>query len=115
MLRHYLGVKRENPDAILLYRMGDFYEMFFEDAERAAPVLEITLTARQKGTDSEAPMCGIPHHALEPYLGKLVRAGFKVAICEQMEDPAEAKGLVRREVIRVVTPGTVSEPTLSHG
>jgi len=115
MLRHYLEVKAENPDAILVYRMGDFYEMFFEDALRAAPVLEITLTARQKGSDSEAPMCGIPHHALEPYLGKLVRAGFKVAICEQMEDPAEAKGLVRREVIRVVTPGTLSEPALLNG
>ncbi|MEE2776489.1 MAG: DNA mismatch repair protein MutS [Acidobacteriota bacterium] len=115
MLRHYLEVKSEHPDAILFYRMGDFYEMFFEDAERAAPILEIALTARQKGSPSEAPMCGVPHHALDTYLGKMVRAGIKVAICDQVEDPAEAKGLVRREVTRVVTPGTVSEPALLEG
>ena len=112
MLRHYLEVKREHPDAILLYRMGDFYEAFFEDAERAAPVLEIALTARHRGRESEAPMCGVPHHALELYLGKLIQAGFRVAICDQVEDPREAKGLVRREVTRVVTPGTLNEPEL---
>jgi DNA mismatch repair protein MutS len=115
MLRHYLEVKGEYPDCILLYRMGDFYEMFFEDAQRAAPILEVALTARQKGTDSEAPMCGVPHHALDTYVGKLLRAGLKVAICNQVEDPAEAKGLVRREVTRVMTPGTLSEPSLLDG
>ena len=115
MLRHYLEVKAEHPDAILLYRMGDFYEMFFEDAVHAAPVLEIALTARQKGTESEAPMCGIPHHALDTYLGKLVRSGHKVAICDQVEDPAKAKGLVKREVTRIVTPGTISDPSLLDG
>jgi DNA mismatch repair protein MutS len=109
MLRHYLEVKAENPDAILLYRMGDFYETFFEDAEIAAPIFEIQLTARQRGTPSEAPMCGVPHHAVGSYVGKLLKAGRKVAICDQMEDPAQAKGLVRREVTRVITPGTVTE------
>ena len=115
MLRHYLEVKAEHPDAILMYRMGDFFELFFDDARRAAPILEVQLTARQKGTDSEAPMCGVPHHALEGYVGKLLAAGLKVAICDQVEDPAEAKGLVRREVVRVMTPGTVSEPALLEG
>lgn len=109
MLRHYVEVKSEYPDALLLYRMGDFYETFFEDAEIAAPIFEIQLTARQKGTPSEAPMCGIPHHALDSYIGKLLAAGKKVAICDQVEDPKTAKGLVRREVTRVLTPGTVSE------
>ncbi|HVT58761.1 MAG TPA: DNA mismatch repair protein MutS [Thermoanaerobaculia bacterium] len=112
MLRQYLEVKAQNPDAILLYRMGDFFEMFFEDAQKAAPILEVQLTARQRGSDSEAPMCGVPHHALETYLAKLLAAGLKVAICDQVEDPAKAKGLVRREVIRVVTPGTLSDPGL---
>ena len=109
MLRHYMEVKSEHPDAILLYRMGDFYETFFEDAEIAAPIFEIQLTARQKGTPSEAPMCGVPHHAIDGYIGKLLAAGKKVAICDQVEDPKTAKGLVRREVTRVLTPGTVSE------
>ncbi len=112
MLRHYLEVKAEHPDAIVLYRMGDFYEAFFEDAVRAAPILEVTLTARHKGKESEAPMCGVPHHALDAYLGKLLRAGERVAICDQVEDPAAAKGLVKRRVTRVVTPGTVSDPDL---
>ncbi len=112
MLRHYLEVKAEHPDAIVLYRMGDFYEAFFEDAVRAAPILEVTLTARHKGKESEAPMCGVPYHALDAYLGKLIRAGERVAICDQVEDPAEAKGLVKRRVTRVVTPGTVSDPDL---
>ncbi len=115
MLRHYSEVKAQHPDAIVLYRMGDFYEVFFDDAVLIAPVLEVALTARHKGKDSETPMCGVPHHALEVYLGKLIRAGYKVAICDQVEDPAEAKGLVKREVTRVVTPGTVSEPDLLEG
>ncbi len=115
MLRHYLEVKAENPDALLFYRMGDFYELFFDDARTAAPVLEVTLTARQKGKQSEVPMCGVPYHALDTYLGKALEQGYKVAICDQMEDPAEAKGLVRREVTRVVTPGTLTEPDLLDG
>ncbi|HXO18407.1 MAG TPA: DNA mismatch repair protein MutS [Thermoanaerobaculia bacterium] len=115
MLRQYLEIKAQHPDAILLYRMGDFFEMFFEDARKAAPILEVQLTARQKGSDNEAPMCGVPHHAIESYIGKLLDAGLKVAICDQVEDPAQAKGLVKREVVRVVTPGTVSEPALLEG
>jgi DNA mismatch repair protein MutS len=115
MLRQYLELKAAHADAILLYRMGDFYEMFFEDARRAAPILEVQLTARQKGTENETPMCGVPYHALETYLGKLLAAGLKVAICDQVEDPAHAKGLVKREVTRVVTPGTVSDPELLEG
>jgi DNA mismatch repair protein MutS len=115
MLRQYLEVKAQHPDAILLYRMGDFFELFFEDARRAAPILEVQLTARNKGTDNEAPMCGVPHHALDSYLAKLLAAGLKVAICDQVEDPAQAKGLVKREVTRVVTPGTLSDPGLLDG
>ncbi len=105
MMKQYLEIKSRYRDAILLYRMGDFYEMFFEDAEVAAPILQITLTSR----DGEIPMCGIPHHALDSYLIKLIRSGNKIAICEQMEDPSQAKGLVRREVVRVLTPGCIPE------
>jgi DNA mismatch repair protein MutS len=112
MLRHYTEMKAQHPDAVVLYRMGDFYEVFFDDAKRVAPILEVTLTARHRGKESEVPMCGVPHHALEVYLGKLLRAGLKVALCDQVEDPAQAKGLVKREVIRVITPGTVSDPDL---
>jgi DNA mismatch repair protein MutS len=115
MLRQYLAVKAEHPDAIVLYRMGDFFEMFFDDALKAAPILDVQLTARQRGSDNEAPMCGVPHHALDVYLAKLLAAGLKVAICDQVEDPAKAKGLVRREVVRVVTPGTLSDPDLLDG
>ncbi len=115
MMRQYLEVKAQYPDAILLYRMGDFFEIFSEDARRAAPILEVALTARQKGTANEVAMCGVPHHAIEGYLGKLLRAGLKVAICDQVEDPKQAKGLVKREVTRVVTPGTVSSPELLEG
>ena len=115
MLRQYLEVKADHEDAIVLYRMGDFYEMFFEDAEKAAPILEVTLTARNRGKKNEAPMCGVPHHAVQMYLGKLLRAGLKVAICDQVEDPAQAKGLVKRQVTRVITPGTVSDPELLDG
>ena len=112
MLRHYLELKSQYPDAILFYRMGDFYELFFDDALKVAPLLDLTLTARQKGTPNEAPMCGVPHHAVAGYIGKLIRLGLKVAVCDQVEDPAQAKGLVRREVTRVVTPGTISELAL---
>jgi DNA mismatch repair protein MutS len=115
MMRQYLEVKAQHPEALLMYRMGDFYEMFFEDARAAAPILEVQLTARHKGTESEVPMCGVPHHALEGYLAKFVAAGLKVAICDQVEDPAQAKGLVKREVTRIVTPGTLSDPGLLDG
>ncbi|MEM6796166.1 MAG: DNA mismatch repair protein MutS, partial [Acidobacteriota bacterium] len=115
MLRHYLEVKAEHEDAVLFYRMGDFFELFFEDAVAAAPLLEVTLTARHKGSDREVPMCGVPHHAVDAYIGKVLKAGLKVAICEQVEDPAQAKGLVKREVTRVITPGTVSSPELLDG
>jgi DNA mismatch repair protein MutS len=109
MLEQYFEIKRQVPDAILFYRLGDFYEMFFEDAERAAPILDLVLTARGKGGEWEAPMCGVPHHAADQYVAKLVRQGFRVAICEQTGDPKETKGIVRREIIRVVTPGTAIE------
>ncbi len=114
MLLHYLEVKAEHEDALVFYRMGDFYELFFEDAKKAAEVLEVTLTARHKDTNP-VPMCGVPHHALDTYLAKAVSAGLKVAICDQVEDPSQAKGLVRREVTRVVTPGTISQPNLLQG
>ncbi len=110
MFRQYRALKEDHPGAILLFRMGDFYEMFYEDAQTASRLLEITLTARGRGTKHEAPMCGFPHHQLESYTARLVRSGHRVAICEQTEDPKKAKGLVRREVIRVVTPGTLTDP-----
>ena len=111
MFRQYRSLKQDHSAAILLFRMGDFYEMFYEDAQDASRILDLTLTARGKGTDHVAPMCGFPHHQLEAYTARLVRAGRRVAICEQVEDPKLAKGLVRREVIRVVTPGTVTDPS----
>jgi len=112
MLRHYLEIKSQHPDGLLFYRMGDFFELFFDDAVEAASLLDLTLTARQKGTESEAPMCGVPHHAVEGYAAKLLRMGRKVVLCDQVENPAEAKGLVRREVTRILTPGTLSETGL---
>jgi DNA mismatch repair protein MutS len=112
MLQQYLELKRQVEDAVLLYRLGDFYELFFEDAERAAPILGIVLTHRRHNDQVTSPMCGIPHHAVTSYVGKLLEAGLKVAIAEQVEDPAKARGLVRRQVIRTLTPGTVTEPEL---
>jgi DNA mismatch repair protein MutS len=112
MLEQYFEIKRQVPDAILFYRLGDFYEMFFEDAEKAAPLLDLVLTARNKGQDYEAPMCGVPYHSADGYIAKLIRHGLRVAICEQTEDPAMAKGLVRREIVRVVTPGTATESNI---
>ncbi|MCL2110853.1 MAG: DNA mismatch repair protein MutS [Clostridiales bacterium] len=109
MVEQYFGIKERYPDCILFYRVGDFYEMFFEDAADAAAILDITLTKKKLGTDMEpAPLCGVPYHAAEGYLPRLLAAGRKVAICDQVEDPAMAKGLVRREVVRVLTPGTVT-------
>ncbi len=108
MMRQYLELKQAHPDCILLFRLGDFYEMFFEDAEVASRVLEITLTSRDKG-EGAVPMCGVPWHSARGYIAKLVESGHKVAICEQVEDPRQAKGLVRREVVQVVTPGLVTD------
>ncbi len=115
MLRQYLELKKQAGGALLLYRMGDFYELFFEDAQTAAPVLGVTLTRRRHNEDVEAPMCGVPHHAFGNYLGRLLAAGYRVAVAEQVEDPATAKGLVRREIVRTHTPGTVSETDLLDG
>ena len=112
MIRQYLDVKKQNPDAILFFRLGDFYEMFFEDAVLASRELEITLTGRDGGASEKVPMCGVPYHAVEGYIARLIAKGYRVAICEQVEDPAEAKGIVRREVTRVITPGTVIDGQL---
>jgi DNA mismatch repair protein MutS len=107
MIKQYLAIKDDYPDAILLYRMGDFYEMFFEDAEIASRVLEITLTSRNKKDESPVPMCGVPYRAAQSYIGRLIDQGYKVAVCDQIEDPATAKGLVKRDVVRVITPGMI--------
>lgn len=112
MMEQYFEVKEKYRDYILFYRLGDFYEMFFEDAKIASRELELTLTGRDCGEEQRAPMCGVPFHSAEGYIGRLIAAGYKVAICEQTEDPALAKGLVKREVIRVVTPGTLIESEL---
>jgi len=112
MIQQYLAIKQGYPDAILFYRMGDFYEMFFEDAHRAAKVLEIALTSRNKNDADAVPMCGVPYRAAQSYIARLIDNGFKVAICDQMEDPGTAKGLVKREVVRVVTPGMIVENEL---
>lgn len=109
MMRQYLEIKSGYPDAILLFRMGDFYEMFLDDALIASRILDIALTARNKGNTDEVPFCGVPFHSVTPYITKLIEAGHKVAICEQVEDPKQAKGIVRREVVRVVTPGLLIE------
>ncbi|RLF55221.1 MAG: DNA mismatch repair protein MutS, partial [Thermoplasmata archaeon] len=107
MLRQYLGIKEQYPDAILFFRMGDFYEMFFEDARIASRILGITLTSRGTYEGEKVPMCGVPHHASRNYVARLIEGGWKVAICDQVEDPKESKGIVKREVVRVVTPGSV--------
>src|SRR6202451_1595196 len=112
LMRQYAAVKKEHPTALLFFRLGDFYELFFDDALVAAKELQITLTSRNKEKGIAVPMCGVPHHAAEGYIGKLIRKGFKVAICEQMEDAKLTKKLVRREVTRVVTPGTAADSSL---
>ena len=108
MMRQYLQIKERHRDAILFFRLGDFYEMFFEDAHTASKILDIALTSRNKTEDGSVPLCGVPYHAADPYIQKLLDAGHKVAVCEQVEDPATAKGVVKREVVRVITPGTVT-------
>src|SRR5512136_602846 len=108
MMRQYLEIKADYPDTILFFRMGDFYEMFFEDAVKASRILDIALTSRGKGAEgADVPLCGIPYHSATPYIAKLIEAGEKVAICEQVEDPKSAKGIVKREVVKVITPGLV--------
>ena len=104
MMEQYLSAKDGHPDAILFFRMGDFYEMFFEDAVPVARELDLTLTARNKGDADEVPMAGVPHHAAEGYIGRLVHKGFTVAVCDQLEDPKQTKGIVARGATRVVTP-----------
>src|SRR3954469_6000112 len=109
-MRQYFDAKRQHRDAIVLFRMGDFYEMVYEEALTAARALELTLTSRSKDASGGAiPMCGVPHHAVDTYITRLVRKGFRVAVCEQVEDPRKVKGLVRREVVRVVSPGTLTD------
>lgn len=114
MMRQYLEIKEQHPDCILFFRLGDFYEMFSEDARLAAKELDLTLTTRDRGKEKEeqTPMCGVPYHSAESYIARLVQRGYKVAICEQMEDPALAKGLVKRDITRIVTPGTVTESSM---
>ena len=109
MMKHYLEMKEKYPDTILFYRLGDFYEMFFEDAEIVSKELELTLTGKDCGLEKRAPMCGLPHHAANTYIARLIGAGYKVAICEQLSDPKASKGLVQRDVVQIVTPGTVIE------
>src|SRR5438067_4415436 len=112
LMRQYAAIKKQHPNALLFFRLGDFYELFFDDAVTAARELQITLTSRNKEKDISVPMCGVPYHAAEGYLAKLLRKGFKVAICEQMENPKLAKTLVRREVTRVLTPGTAIDSSV---
>lgn len=112
MMKQYLEIKNQNPDSVVFFRLGDFYEMFFEDAEKISKELDLTLTGRDCGLEERAPMCGVPYHSCESYIGRLVAKGYKVAVCEQTEDPATAKGLVKREVVRVITPGTIIENDL---
>src|SRR5437868_14294428 len=113
LMRQYAAIKKEHPSALLLFRLGDFCELFFDDAVVASRELQITLTSRNKEKGIAVPMCGVPYHAAENYIAKLIRKGYKVAICEQMEDPRLAKKLVRREVTRVVTPGTAADSNLA--
>src|SRR5438045_1291458 len=112
LMRQYSAIKKQHPTALLFFRLGDFYELFFEDAIVAARELQITLTSRNKEKDISVPMCGVPYHAAEGYLAKLLRKGFKVAICEQMEDPKATKTIVRREVTQVLTPGTALDSSI---
>lgn len=112
MMQHYLKMKEENPDAILFYRLGDFYEMFFDDAKLVSQELDLVLTGRSAGVEEKVPMCGVPFHAANSYISRLVKKGYKVAICEQLEDPSNAKGLVNRGIVKIVTPGTYMDSTM---
>ena len=112
MMQNYLDTKEKYKDCILFYRLGDFYEMFFDDAITVSKELELTLTGKDCGLEERAPMCGIPHHAINTYIPKLIEKGYKVAICEQLEDPRYAKGIVKRDVVKIVTPGTITDLTM---
>src|SRR4030088_2723269 len=112
MMQQYLRIKGQHSDTLLFYRMGDFYELFYDDARRAAPLLDITLTARGQSAGEPIPMAGVPFHAVDSYLARLVRKGESVAICEQLGDPATSKGPLERQVVRIVTPGTVTDTAL---
>src|SRR4051812_10578094 len=112
LMRQYNAIKQQVPNALLMFRLGDFYELFYEDAVTAARELEITLTARNKEKGQAIPMCGVPYHAAEGYLSRLIQKGYRVAVCDQMEAPSAGKKLVKREVTRVVTPGTATESSL---
>src|SRR3989338_2436319 len=112
MMQQYWKLKNQHPEQLMFYRMGDFYEIFYEDAKKAAKLLDITLTARGQSAGQAIPMCGIPYHSLEGYLAKLVKLGESVVICEQIGDPATSKGPVERQVVRIITPGTVSDEAL---
>ena len=114
MMLHYIETKKKYPDTIIFYRLGDFYEMFFEDAVTASHELELTLTGRNAGLEERVPMCGVPYHAKDAYIEKLIDRGYKVAICEQLEDPKDAKGMVDRDVIQVITKGTVLDNLLNE-
>ena len=106
MMEQYFSIKADYPDAFLFYRLGDFYELFYDDAEQVSQLLELTLTSRNKNADDPIPMCGVPHHAAANYIDTLIEKGYKVAVCEQVEDPKTTKGMVKREVVQLVTPGT---------
>jgi len=112
MMTHFKKLKKDYPDTIILYRLGDFYEMFFNDAILASEILGLTLTGRECGLEKRAPMCGVPYHAVEGYIAKLIKAGQKVAICEQLTAPQDQKGLVERDVIKVITAGTLTEESM---
>ena len=112
MMRQYFEIKEQHPGCLLFFRLGDFYEMFYDDAKTASRELELTRTGKECGQEERAPMCGVPFHSADSYIARLVAKGYKVAICEQLEDPALAKGIVKRDVIRVVTPGTVIENSM---
>src|SRR5574344_1860337 len=112
MIQQYLDIKEKYSDTIIFFRLGDFYEMFFEQAELCSRELELTLTGKDCGLDERAPMCGIPYHSVDAYIEKLVEKGYKVGICEQIEDPKLAKGLVKRDIVKIVTPGTVIESSM---
>ncbi|MBR2735581.1 MAG: DNA mismatch repair protein MutS, partial [Clostridia bacterium] len=112
MMQQYLNIKSNYKDSILFFRLGDFYEMFFEDAKLVSQELDLTLTGKDYGQKERAPMCGIPYHSCEAYIARLVSKGYKIAMCDQVENPATAKGIVKREVVRVITPGTVMEDSM---
>ncbi len=112
MMRQYLRIKEQHQDCILFFRLGDFYEMFLDDAEEASRILGIALTGRDAGAAGRVPMCGIPYHSADTYIAKLIVHGKKVAICEQVEDPSQAKGLVERRVVRIITPGSLLDSSM---